>query len=315
MVSLLSLAMRFVPCKESAKTPANGDKIGRLREDLGTRRYDMKRLMIALFAAVSVPLAAMVAAASGGSEVATRTDASPAKITICHKTGSAGWQRITVSSRAMSNPKSQSGKTLRAHMRHTGDAIVIGTAACPSPTATPSPSSTAPTKIAICHKTGSATNPYLRIMVSSRAVTNPNSSSGKILRGHMRHAGDLLLPGASACPSASSQNGVKLTADLKPVAGAAGSGSAAITVRLGPSRLCFTLTVSGLTNVTAAHIHRVSTGAIVVPLAAPTTGTSTGCVTVDKALLREILGDPGAFYVNVHTMSLPNGQVQGTLSR
>jgi CHRD domain len=153
-------------------------------------------------------------------------------------------------------------------------------------------------------------------MISSRAVTNAKSSSGKILRGHMRHAGDLLLPGASACPSGSAgQQGVKLTADLKPVAGAAGSGSAAITVRLGPSRLCFTLTVSGLTNVTAAHIHRVSTSAIVVPLTAPTTGTSTGCVTVDKGLLREILLDPGAFYVNVHTVSFPNGQVQGTLSR
>jgi hypothetical protein len=38
-------------------------------------------------------------------------------------------------------------------------------------------------------------------------------------------------------------------------------------------------------------------------------------VTVDKALLREILRDPGAFYVNVHTVSFPNGQVQGRLSR
>ena len=196
----------------------------------------MKRLLIALFAAVSVPLAAMVAAASGGSEVATRIDASPTKITICHKTSSAGnpWQRITVSSRAMSAPKSRSGKTLRAHMRHTGDAIVIGTAACPSPTATPSPSSTAPTTIAICHKTGSLANPYRLITVSSRAVTNAKSSSGKILRGHMRHAGDLLLPGASACPSGSAgQQGVKLTANLQPVQGATGSGVATVRARLG----------------------------------------------------------------------------------
>lgn len=278
----------------------------------------MKRLLIALFAAVSVPLAAMVTAASGGSEVATRTDASPAKITICHKTGSDSnpWRRITVSSRAMSNAKSQSGKTLRAHMRHTGDAIVIGTVACPSPTATPSPSSTAPTKIAICHKTGSLATPYRLITVSSRAVTNAKSSSGKILRGHMRHAGDLLLPGATACPSGSAgQQGVKLTANLQPVQGATGSGSATVRARLGGTSLCYTLTVTGLTNVTAAHIHRVSTGAIVVPLTAPTTGTAGGCETVDKALLREILGNPGAFYVNVHTVSFPNGQVQGTLGR
>ena len=216
----------------------------------------------------------------------------------------------------MSAPKSQSGKTLRAHMRHTGDAIVIGTAACPSPTATPSPSSTAPTKIAICHKTGSFVEPVPAIMVSSRAVTNAKSSSGKILRGHMRHAGDLLLPGASACPSGSAgQQGVKLTANLQPVQGATGSGMATMRARLGGTSLCYTLTVTGLTNVTAAHIHRVSTSAIVVPLTAPTTGTSGGCETVDKALLREILRNPAAFYVNVHTVAFPNGQVQGRLSR
>lgn len=132
----------------------------------------------------------------------------------------------------------------------------------------------------------------------------------------MRHAGDLLLPGAAACPSGSAgQQGVKLTASLQPVHGATGSGQASMRARLGGTSLCYTLTVSGLTNVTAAHIHRVSTGAIVVPLTAPTTGTAGGCVTVDKALLKEILGNPGAFYVNVHTMSFPNGQVQGTLSK
>jgi hypothetical protein len=276
----------------------------------------VKRLFIAIAAAMPVLLAATVAAA-WARQAATRTVASPATITICHKTGSAdnAWRRITVSSRAMSNTKSRSGKTLRGHMRHTGDAIVIGTAACPSPTATPSPSSTVPTKIAICHKTGSLTNPYRRIMVSSRAVTNPKSTSGKILRGHMRHVGDLLLPGASACPSGPSQQGVKLTANLQPVQGATGSGSATVRVRLGGVSLCYTLTVTGLKDVTAAHIHRVSTGAIVVPLTAPTTGTSGGCQTVDKALLREIAQTPEAFYVNVHTVSYPNGQVQGKLSR
>jgi hypothetical protein len=132
----------------------------------------------------------------------------------------------------------------------------------------------------------------------------------------MRHAGDLLLPGASTCPSGSAgQQGVKLTANLQPVQGATGSGNAAVRARLGGTSLCYTLTVTGLTNVTAAHIHRVPTGAIVVPLTAPTTGTAGGCETVDKALLREILGNPGAFYVNVHTVSFPNGQVQGTLNR
>ena len=278
----------------------------------------MKRLFIATAAAVPVLLAGVVATAQGR-EAAARTETSPSKVTICHKTGSASnqWRRITVSSRAVSNPNSAPGKTLRAHMRHTGDAVIVGAAPCPSTTATPGPSNTPASRITICHKTGSATTPWRRITVSSRAVTNPNSQSGRVLRGHMRHTGDMMLPGAPACPSGSNQQnqGVRLTANLQPVQGATGSGTANVTIRLGLSRLCYTLNVTGLTDVTAAHIHRVSTGAIVVPLTAPTSGTSSGCVSVERSLLQEILANPSAFYVNVHTSSFPNGQVQGQLNR
>jgi hypothetical protein len=276
----------------------------------------VKRLFIATLAVIPLVLAS-IAAAAQGREATSVTQASPSKITICHKTGSAStpWRRITVSSRAMTNPKSSSGKLLRAHMRHTGDAIVVGAAACPTPTATPATTSTPATKITICHKTGSATTPYRRITVSSRAVTNPNSPAGKTLRGHMGHTGDLLLPGANACPAGTQNQGIKLTATLTPVQGATGSGSASLRIRLGAGSLCYTLTVSGLVNVTAAHIHRGSTAAIVVPLSAPTAGTASGCVTVEKGLLREIVGNPGGFYVNVHTMTFPNGQVQGALAR
>jgi hypothetical protein len=277
----------------------------------------MKRLVIAVLTAITVTFAGLAAAAESR-EAAPQATASPTQITICHKTGSDAnpWRRITVSSRAVSNPNSRSGKLLRGHLRHTGDAVVVGTASCPSPTVTPSPTSTPPTKITICHKTGSATNPYRRITVSSRAVTNPTSSSGTVLRGHMRHAGDLLLPGATACPSSAAENrGVRLTANLQPVTGATGSGSATVTIRVGQSTLCASLTVTGVANVTAAHIHRVSTGAIAVPLTAPITGKSSGCTTVEKAVLRQIVANPGAFYVNVHSATYPDGQVQGNLSR
>lgn len=276
----------------------------------------MKRLFIATAAAAS--LLAGLAVAAQGQEPTTQTVTPPSKLTICHKTGSDSnpWRRITVSSRAMTNPNSKSGRVLRAHFRHTGDAIVVGTAACPSPTATPAPTTTPATKITICHKTGSSTTPYRRITISSRAVTNPNSPAGKVLRGHMGHAGDLLLPGASACPPGTQTNQAKLTANLQPVPGATtGSGSATVTIRLGTATLCHTLTVSGLVDVTAAHIHRGSTGAVVVPLTTPTTGTSSGCGTVEKALLQEIVRSPGAFYVNVHTKMYPNGQIRGDLSR
>jgi hypothetical protein len=276
----------------------------------------VKRLFIATAAAASV--LAGLAVAAQGQEPTTQTVTPPSKITICHKTGSDAnpWRRITVSSRAMTNPSSKSGRLLRGHFRHTGDAIVVGTAACPSAAATPAPTNTPATKITICHKTGSSTTPYRRITVSSRAVTNPKSPAGKVLRGHMGHAGDMLLPGASACPPGTQTNQSKLTANLQPVPGAtAGSGSATVTIRLGTATLCHTLTVSGLVDVTAAHIHRGSTGAVVVPLTTPTTGTSSGCGTVEKALLQEIVRNPGAFYINVHTLTYQNGQIRGDLSR
>lgn len=276
----------------------------------------MKRQFIAIAAAVPVLFAGVVAAAQGR-EAATPTVTPPSKITICHKTGSDSnpWRRITVSSRAMTNPKSKSGRLLRGHLRHAGDAIVVGTAACPSPTLTPAPTTTPPTKITICHKTGSTTNPYRRITVSSRAVTNPNSPAGKTLRGHMGHTGDILMPGVAACPPGTQNDqGIKLTATLAPVQGASGSGSATVTIQMGMSRLCATLTVKDVAA-TAAHIHRVLTGAIVVPLTAPTTGTASGCTTVEKALLQEIVRNPEAFYVNVHSSTFTNGQVQGILSR
>ena len=277
----------------------------------------MKRLLIAIAAAVPVLLAgAMVTAQGEGA--ATKAAAAPSKLTICHETGSASNQmrRITVSSRAMANPKSQSGKLLRAHLRHTGDAVVVGNAACPSASVTPAPTSAPATKITICHKTGSDANPYRRITISSRAVANPSSQSGKLLRGHTRHTGDLLMPGVTPCPSGNTPGqGVKLSANLQPVQGASGSGSASLSIRTGPAQLCHTLTVSGLTNVTAAHIHLVSTGAVVVPLTTPATGTSSGCGAVEKALLLQIVRNPGAYYVNVHTQTFPNGQVQGTLSK
>ena len=195
----------------------------------------MKRLLIAIAVAAPVLLAgALVTAQSEGA--ATRTAAAPSKLTICHKTGSASnqFRRITVSSRAMANPKSKSGKALRAHLRHTGDAVVAGAAACPSASVTPAPTSAPATKITICHKTGSDSNPYRRITISSRAVANPSSTSGKVLRGHMRHTGDLLMPGVTPCPSGTQTGqGVKLDANLQPVQGASGSGTASLTIRIG----------------------------------------------------------------------------------
>ena len=271
----------------------------------------MKLFSIVVSGVLSVVFVGVAVATAGG-----RTTAPP-RVTICHRTDSTTnpWRRITVSGRAMAQPKSTAGRVLRAHLRHTGDAIVVGTGSCPAASATPTPTTIPAAKLAICHKTGSASNPYRRITVSSRAIANAQSQSGRTLRGHMRHVGDLILPGAASCPTGSpASKVVRLAAALEPVSGATGSGTADVTVWLGLQRLCFSLTVADLTDVTGAHIHRVSTGSIMVPLSAPTTGKSSGCVKADGALLKEIATTPSAFYVNVHTASYPAGQVSGKLA-
>lgn len=273
----------------------------------------MRRILIALTVALPVLFAGIVATAEGRESGAT---AAPGTLTICHKTASMSnpFVRTTVSRRAvMRNPRSRSARLFRGHMRHVGDAVVIGTAPCPDASQTQTPTGTPPTRVTICHKTGSTANPYRRIVVSSRSITNPRSPAGHTLRGHMGHTGDILLPGANPCPGGTAP--ARLRANLQPVTGATGSGTATFSFRIGASTLCHTLTVTGLTSVTAAHIHRFEGGAIVVPLTAPTTGTSSGCATIDKALLQEIVRSPAAFYVNVHTSSYPDGQVQGRLAR
>jgi hypothetical protein len=97
-----------------------------------------------------------------------------------------------------------------------------------------------------------------------------------------------------------------------------GTGTAQLRINAGQNQVCYTLTVSGLDPATAAHIHRgapAAAGPVVVPLAAPTGGASHGCATVSRDLARELIRNPGAFYVNVHTAAFPNGAIRAQLHR
>jgi CHRD domain len=97
-----------------------------------------------------------------------------------------------------------------------------------------------------------------------------------------------------------------------------GTGTAELRVNAGQKRVCYTLTVSGIDPATAAHIHRGApdaAGPVVVPLAAPTSGTSHDCATISRDLAQELIRDPGAFYVNVHSAAFPSGAIRAQLSR
>lgn len=117
------------------------------------------------------------------------------------------------------------------------------------------------------------------------------------------------------CVSSMRSQGAQAGRVKATLTGTVGSGTFAAVLNARQGRLCYVLTATGLTDITAAHIHVKPSGAIVVPLAAPTTGSSSGCVEVDAALLRAILQAPGTYYVNVHTVAAPAGAISGDLSR
>jgi hypothetical protein len=97
-----------------------------------------------------------------------------------------------------------------------------------------------------------------------------------------------------------------------------GTGHAWITVNAGLGEVCYELHVTGIEPAAAAHIHRAPAGEpgpVVVPLAAPTEGSSSGCVAVSRELALDLLRDPEAFYVNVHNADFPGGALRGQLSR
>lgn len=136
-------------------------------------------------------------------------------------------------------------------------------------------------------------------------------------------AASAVLAGATFAQPAS-EGGRKLATTLTGAAEVPGpgdpdgSGSATLTVNPGQNRVCYELTVANIAPATAAHIHegaRTVAGPVRVTLSAPSDGDSSGCVTVTRALAREILKDPGDYYVNVHNPAFPAGAVRGQLAK
>jgi hypothetical protein len=207
-------------------------------------------------------------------------------------------------------------------------AAVVLTAVAASATTNAQPS----TKRWICHKADD--NQYVAIRVRSRAQ----------LRGHMRH-GDVSagVPQTRAAARAfcraltitPTRGGQRNDATLTPVApNTTGGGSFTFRAAQGRETLCWSLTVQNLAAsagaVTMAHIHGPlpSTAIFIGFTLSPTqlaslnaslssTGRASvsGCETVDRAKVRQLLRNLDDFYVNVHTTTFPNGALQGTLAR
>ena len=109
--------------------------------------------------------------------------------------------------------------------------------------------------------------------------------------------------------------GVPLYARLT---GGAGLGRITVVVDLPKGTACYIMNVSGLDEVTAAHIHTGGpgeTGAPVVTLEAPQSGSSGGCAQVTPEVSAALLANPGGYYVNVHTRTFPGGAIRGQLAK
>ena len=99
-----------------------------------------------------------------------------------------------------------------------------------------------------------------------------------------------------------------------------GDGNGIVTVRVdrAKAQLCYTLTVAGIEDITAAAIHRAFVGyagPAVLALTPPTTGSSQGCVPITPDFMVEMLAAPYDFYVSVDTETYPGGALRGQLRR
>jgi hypothetical protein len=133
----------------------------------------------------------------------------------------------------------------------------------------------------------------------------------------------LLVPGALAATAGTAAAGGRPLATV--LTGAAevpgpgdpdGTGKASIRVNPGQREVCYTLTVSGIAPATGAHIHEApagEAGRVVVHLAPPADGSSSGCTEVSREFAKELIKNPEQYYVNVHNAEFPAGALRGQL--
>jgi hypothetical protein len=97
-----------------------------------------------------------------------------------------------------------------------------------------------------------------------------------------------------------------------------GSGSALVSIDPETGEVCWELSVEGIGDAVASHIHvgaEGESGDVVVPLDEDGfSGSSEGCVDAGDADLQAIIDDPAGYYVNIHTAEFTGGAIRGQLT-
>jgi len=132
----------------------------------------------------------------------------------------------------------------------------------------------------------------------------------------------LAVLGLAAAPAAAEE--VRLSAHLmgsaeKPAGDPDGMGHATLKVDAAKGQICYDLAVENIAPATMAHIHKAAadaSGPVAVPLTKPgADGKVSACATASAEVIKDILANPGGYYVNVHNAEFGGGALRGQLSK
>ena len=126
------------------------------------------------------------------------------------------------------------------------------------------------------------------------------------------------INGEGGRPFTTTLNGAN---EVPPAATSDLTGTAKVTINLGQHEVCWDLDYTTSQTVVAAHIHHGAAG-VAGPIVfgffnppASATVVNNGCREGDPVLLRNIVDNPGDYYVNVHTTIHPGGAGRGQLTK
>jgi hypothetical protein len=131
----------------------------------------------------------------------------------------------------------------------------------------------------------------------------------------------LAFAALSLCAAPAMAQEVKLSAHLMGAKGGDpdGMGHAMLKVDAAKNQICYDLTVENIAPASMAHIHKAAadaSGPVAVPLTKPgADGKVSACATASADVIKDILANPGGYYVNVHNAEFGGGAIRGQLSK